>query len=106
MTLNSAILLLTGVSIATYFTRAGMILTLADRSIPEPIMRALRYVGPAVLAALVVTLVADPDQVNYGVELAEVAGLAAAVATAFKTRNLILTLTLGLIVFWVVRALT
>ncbi len=106
MTLISAILLLAGVSIATYFTRAGMILTLADRSIPEPIMRALRHVGPAVLAALVVTLVADPEQVNYGVELPEVAGILAAVTTAFRTKNLIPTLALGLIVFWVVRALT
>ncbi len=106
MTLTSAILLLAGVSIATYLTRAGMILTLADRAMPEPIIRALRNVGPAVLAALVVTLVANPEEVNSGVELAEVAGLVAAVATAFKTRNLIPTLTLGLIVFWVVRALT
>ncbi|NNF54178.1 MAG: AzlD domain-containing protein [Acidimicrobiales bacterium] len=106
MRLSSAILLLAGVSIATYFARAGMILILADRPMPEPVMRALRNVGPAVLAALVVTLVANPEEANSGVELAEVAGMVAAITTAIKTRNLIPTLALGLIVFWVVRAVT
>ncbi len=106
MKLLTAILLLAGVTIVTYLTRAGMILALADRTLPEPVIRALRNVGPAVLAALVVTLIANPDEPNQGLELAEVAGAVATVALTFRFRNLIPGLTAGMIVFWLIRAIS
>ncbi len=89
--------------LATYAFRAGLILTLADRALPASVERMLRNVGPAVLSALVVTLVAGADGVA-GISLPEVAGIGTAAVTAWKTRNLIITLIVGMAAVWVVAA--
>lgn len=106
MRLGEAIGLVGVVAIATYAMRAAMILLLSGRAIPEPVTRALRHVGPAVLAALVVTLMTDPDAPRRGITVAEVAGLLAAGPVALKTRNLIPTLVAGMGVYWIVAAIT
>jgi branched-subunit amino acid transport protein len=103
MNATESLALIALVGVATYAMRAGMILTLADRALPEPLVRALRNVGPAVLAALVVTLVADPDQARNGVTLAEVAGLTSACLVAFRSRSLVPSLAAGMLVFWLIR---
>ena len=48
MTTGAAIAAIVVVAMITYVSRAGLILFLADRSIPADVTRALRYVGPAV----------------------------------------------------------
>ena len=74
---------------------------LAERPLPLQIQRALRYVGPAVLSALTVTLVAGSDGVS-GVEFAEVTAIAAGGIVAALTRNLIASLVAGMAVLWLV----
>jgi branched-subunit amino acid transport protein len=103
MTVVDSMILVAVVATGTYLSRAGMILLLAGRDLPEAVLRALRYVGPAVLAALVVTFVADPDQANRGVTAAEFAGLAASAGSHYRWKNLGLTLVVGMVVFWVGR---
>ena len=93
------------VAILTYAMRAGLILALADATLPPWLLRALRYVAPAVLTALVVSLVTDPDAPNRGVTAAEVAGLLVAGSVAWRTGNLIATLVAGMGVFWLVLAM-
>jgi branched-subunit amino acid transport protein len=103
MTVIVSVILVAVVATGTYLSRAGMILLLAGRNLPEAVLRALRYVGPAVLAALVVTFVADPDQANRGVTAAEIAGLVASAWTQYRWKSLGLTLAVGMAVFWLVR---
>ena len=105
MSVATALFAVLTVGVVTYAMRAGLILALADAELPEWLLRALRYVAPAVLAALTVSLIADPDAPNQGVSFAEVAGLVVAVPVAWKTKNLIATLTAGMTVFWLVLAL-
>lgn len=100
-----ALFLVVAITIITYLSRGGMILLLAGRDLPEPVTRALRNVGPAVLAALVVTFVANPDEANQGVTLPEGLAVAAASLIHWKWKNLAVTLVLGMIVFWVTREL-
>jgi branched-subunit amino acid transport protein len=59
----------------------------------------LRYVGPAVLSALVITLVAGGEG-SSGVDGAEWIALAVAVVAAAVTRNLIVTLVAGMAALW------
>lgn len=92
------------VGVGTYVMRAVFIVALAKKRIPETVLIALRYVGSAVLAALVVTLLTDADG-NVAIGLPEVAGFLAGGAVAFRTRSQIWTLLAGMVVFWVVRAL-
>ncbi len=104
VSVTSSLIVVLGVGLATYVMRAGLILVLADRELPEPLTRALRYVAPAVLSALVVSLIADPDAQNSGISIAELAGLVIAVPVAWKSKNLLVTLCAGMVVFWVLLA--
>lgn len=95
-------IVLTG--IGTYLSRAVFILALAQRRFPPLAMRALEYVAPAVMGALVVTMLTTPQgEVLLGVP--EIVGLASAAVVAQRTRNHVLSLTAAMVSFWLVGAL-
>ncbi len=106
MSILDSLVLIGIVGAITYGLRAGPILALADRTIPVIVSRALRNVAPAVLSALVVSLIADPEASNLGLTLPELAGIAVAGPLAWWSRNLILTVVGAMGVFWVLLALT
>lgn len=85
--------------VITYATRAGLILFLAERPLPANITRALRYVGPAVLAALTVNLVAGGRGID-GIEGPELIAVGVGVVAAIVVRNLIVALGAGMIALW------
>jgi branched-subunit amino acid transport protein len=93
------------VGLGTYASRAVFIIALANREIPPTVLKALQYVAPAVLSALIVALLIDSDG-NVAVGLPEAAGLVVGGAVAYKTRNHILTLVAGMTMFWLVGAVT
>jgi len=95
----AAIAAVLSVGMITYASRAGLIVFLADRPLPANITRALRYVGPAVLSALAVNLVAGGQGI-VGVEFVEVAAIGVAVVVTAITRNLIAALAAGMTVLW------
>lgn len=99
MSTFAAIAAVLSVGVITYASRAGLIVFLAERPLPANITRALRYVGPAVLSALTVNLIAGGKGVD-GVEFVEVAAIAGAVAVAAITRNLIAAFAAGMTTLW------
>jgi branched-subunit amino acid transport protein len=92
------------VGAGTYLSRSIFILALAKRRIPDNVLVSLQFVAPAVLASLVVALLIDDDG-SVAIGIPEVAALIAGGVTVYKTRSHILTLIVGMTVFWVVRAL-
>lgn len=99
MSALAAITAVVSVGVITYASRAGLIVFLADRPLPANITRALRYVGPAVLSALTVNLIAGGRGVA-GVEFVEVGALAVAILVAAVARNLIAALAAGMGALW------
>ena len=99
MSAVAALAAVVSVGLITYASRAGLIVFLADRPLPTNITRALRYVGPAVLSALTVNLIAGGRGID-GVEFVEVAALGAAIAVAAVARNLIAALAAGMATLW------
>ena len=95
----AAITAVLSVGMITYASRAGLIVFLADRPLPPNITRALRYVGPAVLSALTVNLVAGGQGID-GVEFVEVAAIVVAIVVAAVARNLIGALVAGMATLW------
>jgi len=87
------------VGMITYASRAGLIVFLADRPLPANVGRALRYVGPAVLSALTINLIAGGKGVG-GVEFVEVAAIGVALVVAATARNLIAALGAGMVTLW------
>jgi branched-subunit amino acid transport protein len=90
--------------LGTYCSRALFIVALAKRRIPPNISLAMDYVGPSVLAALVVTLLATPEG-EVAIGAAEASALTVAALLAWRTRNHLLTVSVAMLVFWGVRAL-
>lgn len=100
MTDMAAVLL---VGVGTFASRAVFILGLANRRIPDRVLQALEYVGPATLAALIASLLTSEGA--SGIGWAEAAGLVAAVGCGLRTRNLTLILVVGMAAYWGTRAL-
>jgi branched-subunit amino acid transport protein len=92
------------VGTGSYLFRAVFILGLANRRIPIRILVALRFVAPAVMAALIVALLSDAEG-NVAIGIPEIAAFVIGGATAYRTRNHIWTLLAGMSVFWIVRGL-
>ena len=91
-----------GMALVTYFTRYAMIAALG-REVPALLRRWLRYVPPAVLAALVVPAALAP-QGNLEIGLRAWAVVVGAVV-AWRTRSVLWTILGGLATFWLLRVL-
>jgi branched-subunit amino acid transport protein len=90
----------------TFATRLSFIALLGRVETPDLLRRALRYVPPAVLSAIILPELlvrhgaVDPSFHNPRL----LAGLAAA-AVALRTRNVLLTIAVGMAALWALQAL-
>lgn len=100
----SALIAALVVGLGTYLSRSIFILALARKRIPDAVLVALQFVAPAVLGALVVALLINDDG-SVAIGIPELAAFVAGGATVYRTKSHILTLLVGMTVFWVVRAL-
>ncbi|MCB1854912.1 MAG: AzlD domain-containing protein [Halieaceae bacterium] len=100
----TALLAILATGLGTYFSRAVFIIALARRRIPPYLRTAMEYIGPSVMAALVVTMLISPEG-NLMPGLPEVAALAVTALVAWRSRNNLLTIVLAMATFWIVGAL-
>ena len=95
-------IILTG--IGSYAMRAFFIFALARYAFPPLLLRALEYVAPTVMAALVISMLTTPEG-----ELAagppEILGLFCAALAAKTTGNHIFALIAGMGTFWLIGAI-
>lgn len=87
----------------TYAMRALFILLLAQREFPPVARRALEYVAPAVMAALVVSMLVGSEGASQ-LGWPAIVGLTATVATAAMSRNHVITLVVAMTAYWVMSA--
>ena len=91
--------------LATFAIRAFFILLVGQREIPPLLRRALYFIPPAVLTAIILpelvlprgSLDLSPTNPNL------LAGLVA-VLVAWRTRSVLLTIVIGMAVFWLLQA--
>lgn len=101
----SELLLIAGMSLATMATRIPVLLWFSRRKMPPAILRALRYVPPAVLAAIIAPAVLMPDgELAIGLDNAAIIGSLVAIVVSWRTRNLLLTIVVGMAVYFIWRA--
>ena len=90
-------IILTG--IGSYALRAFFIFALSRYTFPPILLQALEYVAPAVMAALVISMLTTPEgALDAG--LPETVGLICAALVAKVTGNHILSLTAGMASLW------
>lgn len=85
--------------VGTYLTRAVFIIALAKARFPPLALRALSHVAPAVLGALVVSLLLD-ERGMLSAGAPELLGLLTAALIAWRTRNHVYTLIAAMSVLW------
>lgn len=97
--------LLAGMALATMATRIPVLVALSRRTLPAGVERALRYVPPAVLAAIILPIVVLREgELHLAADNATLWASAASVLIAWRTKNLLLTIVLGMLVFLLLRA--
>ncbi len=97
-------LLIILMGVITYSLRLSMILLLHRLVVPPLVTQALRYVPPAVLSAIILPELFRPDvpQLFPLLNIRLVAGIVA-ILVAWRTRNALLTIGVGMGVLWVLQ---
>jgi branched-subunit amino acid transport protein len=95
-----------GMGVITYAIRLSMIVMSGQIQLSDNVQRALRYVPPAVLSAIILPEMVQPGgtlDLSLGNERL-LAGLIA-ILIAWFTRNMIWTVAVGMIALWILQAL-
>lgn len=99
-------LIILGMVVVTYSVRLSVIVLLGQADLPETLRRALRYVPPAALSAIVFPELVMPEgsfDISFG-NLRLIAGISA-VVVAYYTRSTLGTIAAGMVMLWVLSAL-
>jgi branched-subunit amino acid transport protein len=90
----------------TYAIRLSFILLFEKMMIPSFLMRALRFVPVAVLSAIILpALFLDGSRLNLSLGNARLLAGSIAVVVAWRTRNALLTIVVGMVGLWVLHSL-
>ena len=99
-------LIIIGMGIITYAIRLSLIVLLGRVGVPVIVQRALRFVPPAVLSAIIFPELLRPGgtlDISPG-NARLIAGVVAALV-AWRTKNVILTIAVGMAALWILQAL-
>jgi branched-subunit amino acid transport protein len=101
----TAWLIIVGMGIVTYAIRLSLIVLLGRLDVPPLVQRALRFVPPAVLSAIILPEVLRPGgalDISFGNDRL-IAGVLAA-GVAWRTRNVFLSIAVGMVALWILSA--
>lgn len=105
MTSPALWIIIIAMGVVTYALRLSMILLFDKVAMPVLIRRALRFVPAAVLSALVVQALLTPDPARHmSIDQPRfIAGVLAA-AVAWRTKNVFLTIGVGMVLLWILQS--
>ncbi len=98
-------LLVLGMALVTFAVRYPVLVLVSKIPLPDRVFRALRYVPPAVLAAIIAPALLMPDGKTLDIAPTNaylVAGILAGLI-AWRTKNLLATIVLGMAAFLLLR---
>ena len=96
------VILLAG--LITYGIRLSFILVFGRHEIPSWLKRALRYVPPAVLTAIIFPeMLIDGGKLSISIGNARLISGVIAILVAWRTKNAVLTIIVGMSVLWLMQ---
>ncbi len=99
-------LIIIAMGLVTFGIRLLPIVLLGRIEIPLVVQRALRFVPPAVLSAIIAPeLLMSGGQVNLSLGNARLIAGVLATIVAWRTKNVLLTIAVGMIALWVLQTL-
>lgn len=103
--MNEALLVF-GMFLVTFGVRYPVLALVGRANLPEPAVRALKYVPPAVLTAIIVPAVLLTDgRLNLSPTNAYLVGALVAIVVSWRTRSLLWTIVIGMSAFLLWRLL-
>ncbi|MFO7323939.1 MAG: AzlD domain-containing protein [Chloroflexota bacterium] len=95
-------MLVLGMAVVTFAMRYPVMALVGRINLPDRVFQALRYVPPAVLSAIVVPelLLPDGERMLLAPENTRLVAGLVALLVAWKTKNLLLTIVLGMLSLW------
>ena len=95
-----------GMALITYGLRLSVIALLGRLRMPRIVLRALRFVPPAVLSAIILPEVLRPGEtLNLSLGNARLPAALLAAVIAWRTRNVLLTIGAGMAALWILELL-
>lgn len=99
-------LIIIAMGVVTFGIRLLPIVLLGRIEIPLVVQRALRFVPPAVLSAIIAPeLLMSSGQVNLSLGNARLIAGVLATVVAWRTKNVLLTIAVGMIALWVLSSI-
>ncbi len=98
-------LIVLGMGLITYLIRLSLVALMGRINVPPIIQQALRFVPPAVLSAIIFPELLRPNgtlDISPG-NVRLLAGILAALV-AWRTKNVLLTIAVGMLALWVLGA--
>lgn len=101
------LILILGMAAVTFVVRYPVLVLVGKIPMPDPVFRALRYVPPAVLAAIIApaVLLGEDGSLALTPDNSYLVATLAAGLVAWRTKNLLLTIVIGMAVLLGWRAL-
>ena len=88
-------------AILTYLTRLSFIAIIPHQSLPPVFRSGLRFVPPAVLAAIILPALLMPaDSLDFTLDNHRLIAGIVAIAVGWRSRNIWLTIAAGMLVLW------
>ena len=86
-------------ALVTFGVRYSVLVLVGRMPLPQPIVRALRFVPPAVLTAIIVPAVLLPhgDQIDLRLNNEYLVAAVIAALVAWRSRNVLLTIVIGML---------
>jgi branched-subunit amino acid transport protein len=91
--------------LGTFAMRLSFLALLARTELPALLQRALYYMPPAVLAAIIAPLLFDGSGAGASLDPARCGAALIATAIAWRTRSTLLTISAGMAALWLLQAL-
>lgn len=92
-------------SLVTLIERLSFIILIGDGEMPRGVKKALQYVPVTVLTALALpAIILNEGTIDISFNPKILAGIAA-ILTAWRSKNLLMTIIAGMVTFWVMAAL-
>lgn len=100
------LLIVSGMALVTFLIRYPLLVLVGRISLPESVRRALRYVPLAVLAAIIAPAIVMPEgTIDLSPSSAPLIASLIAIVVAWRTKNLLLTIVIGMAALLIWRAL-
>jgi branched-subunit amino acid transport protein len=102
---STYLLIIMAIGVGTYLTRLSFVAAFGRSGVPEWLQSPLRYVAPAVLAAIVAPAVISPGGVvDVTTANPKFAAGAVALLVALRTKSVAWTIVVGMAALWLIQA--